>query len=129
MTIGGYKIAKGSLITVSPFVAQCDSRWFDQPDRFEVDRFLPPCADEIPINAYFPFGAGPRACIGQLFATTELTLVAATMLQECEVELIPGQADPQMHVTMALRPKECLMLRWKQIASQQAPGDYKKVLS
>lgn len=129
LTIGGYEIAKGSLITVSPFVTQRDSRWFDQPDRFEVDRFLPPCADEIPINAYFPFGAGPRACIGQLFATTELTLVAATMLQECEVELIPGQADPQMHVTMALRPKEHLMLRWKRIASQHASKILKEVIS
>jgi cytochrome P450 len=64
LTIGGYEIAKGSLITVSPFVTQRDSRWFDQPDRFEVDRFLTPRADEVPANAYFPFGAGPRACIG-----------------------------------------------------------------
>jgi cytochrome P450 len=120
LTIGGYEIAKGSLITVSPFVTQRDSRWFDEPDRFEIDRFLPPRADEIPMNAYFPFGAGPRACIGQLFATTELTLVAATMLLECEVELIPGQADPQLHVTMALRPKDRLKLRWKRIVSQTA---------
>jgi cytochrome P450 len=113
LTIGGYDIAKGSLITVSPFVTQRDPRWFERPGQFDLDRFLPPRADMIHTNAYFPFGAGPRACIGQLFATTELTLVAATVLQQCDVAIAPGQAEPQMHVTMALRPKDRLKLRWK----------------
>lgn len=114
LNIGGYEIAKGSLITVSPFVTQRDARWFEQPERFHLDRFLSPRAEAMPANAYFPFGAGPRACIGQLFATTELTLVAATVLQRCDVAIAPDQPAPQMHVTMALRPKDRLKLRWKQ---------------
>ena len=111
--IGGFDVPKGSLITLSSFVTQRDSHWFPDPERFDPDRFSPERADDIPSGAYFPFGAGPRVCIGQSFAMTEMILVAATMLQKCEVETVPGAAEPGMHVTMALRPKERLMLRWK----------------
>ena len=111
--IGGFDVPKGSLITLSSFVTQRDSRWFPDPERFDLERFSPERADDIPSGAYFPFGAGPRVCIGQSFAMTEMILVAATMLQKCEVETVPGAAEPGMHVTMALRPKERLMLRWK----------------
>lgn len=113
LEIGGFDVPKGSLITLSSFVTQRDSRWFADPERFDPQRFLPERADDIPGGAYFPFGAGPRVCIGQSFALTEMTLVAATMLQKCEVQAVPGAADPGMHVTMALRPKERLTLRWK----------------
>ena len=59
-----------------------------------------------------PFGAGPRICIGQSFAVTEMALVQpATMLQRCGVERIDLE-EPAMHVTMAVRPKESLTLRW-----------------
>jgi cytochrome P450 len=112
LEIGGYLVPKGSLITTSSFVIQRDPRWFPEPERFDPERFLGQKAESIPPQAYFPFGAGPRACIGQSFAMTELTLVAATLLQRTKVSVIEGHAEPQMHVTMALRPKERLTLRW-----------------
>jgi len=114
LVIGGYQIPKSNLITLSSFVTQRDVRWFPCPEQFDPERFLPPRVDSIPAGAYFPFGAGPRVCIGQSFAMTEMILVAATVLQQCDVTLPPASADPQLHVHMALRPKNDLVLRWKQ---------------
>ena len=113
LVIGGYDVPKKkSLITLSSFVTQRDPRWFPNPEQFDPDRFLPPRADEIPHGAYFPFGAGPRVCIGQSFAMTEMALIAATMFQSCTVMTIPGASDPSWDVKMALRPKGKLLLRW-----------------
>ena len=113
LTIGGYDVPRGSLITLSSFVTQRDARWFPEPDRFDPERFLSERADKIPDGAYFPFGAGPRICIGQSFAMTEMALVAASLLQKFEVTTVPGAEDPTLHVTMTLRPKQRLMLRWR----------------
>ncbi len=113
LVIGGYDVPKGSLITLSAYVIQRDPRWYVDPERFDPERFLPPRADEIPSGAYFPFGAGPRVCIGQSFAMTEMALIAATLLQQCEVQTVPGATAPTPHVVMALRPKDPLTLRWK----------------
>lgn len=112
LVIGGFDVPKGSLITLSSYVTQRDSRWFSDPECFDPERFLPERVDQIRAGSYFPFGAGPRVCIGQAFAMTEMTLVAATILQKCRVQTVPWSADPTPHVTMALRPKRRLMLRW-----------------
>ena len=111
--IGGYTVPCGSLVTLSSFVTHRDARWFENPERFDPERFLMPREEAIPPLAYFPFGAGPRVCIGQAFAMTELVLVAATILKQCTVTTAPTTVKPQLHVTMALRPKDPLMLRWK----------------
>ncbi len=108
-----FRSSRESLITLSSYVTQCDSRSLAEPERFDPERFLPDRADEIPSGAYFPVGGGPRVCIGQSFAMTEMVLIAATMLQQCEVQNIPGATTPTPHVTMALRPKEPLTLRWR----------------
>ena len=110
--MGGYRVRRGSLITLSTFVTQRDPRWFPEPLRFDTERFLAPRAEDIPPGAYFPFGAGPRACIGQSFAMTEITLIVATVLQRCDVSLLPGTSDPKLHVHLALRPQGKLILRW-----------------
>ena len=112
LVIGEFDVPQRSLITLSSYVTQRDARWFPNPSRFDPQRFLAGRLEEIPSGAYFPFGAGPRVCIGQTFAMTEMTLVAATMLQQCEVHAVPGADDPELQVTMALRPKEPLTLRW-----------------
>ena len=112
LVIGGYDVPRKSLVALSSFVTQRDPRWFPEPECFDAQRFLSPRIDEIPSGAYFPFGAGPRSCIGQSFAMNELVLIAATMLQSCQVMPIPGADDPIRHVTMTLRPKRRLMLRW-----------------
>jgi cytochrome P450 len=112
LVLAGYEVPKNSLITLSSYVTHRDGRWFPEPEKFLPDRFH--CVDnaEIPSGAYFPFGAGPRACIGQSFAMTELALVAATLLQSCHVTTIPGAPPASPQVKMALRPGP-LVLRWK----------------
>ena len=113
ITIGEHPIRRGSLMTLSSFVTQRDERWFPDPERFDPERFLPDREEAIPTGAYFPFGAGPRVCIGQGMAMTELVLVAATLLQRFSVCMPPDEPAPQMHVTVSLRPKHPLHLRFE----------------
>jgi cytochrome P450 len=112
LQIGGYAIAPGSLLALSSYVTHRDARWFPDPERFEPERFLAPQMGGIPNGAYFPFGAGPRVCIGQSFAMTEMTLIAATLLRRLDVRLLPGFIEPQPHVHVSLRPDRPLTLRW-----------------
>ncbi len=113
LVIGGYDVPGKGLIALSSFVTQRDARWFSKPERFDPERFLPPRIHEIPDGAYFPFGAGPRVCIGQSFAMMEMALIVATMLQSFEVATIPGADNPTGQVKITLRPKEQLLIRWK----------------
>jgi cytochrome P450 len=110
--IGGYTLPKGSLIQIFSYVCQHDPRWFPEPETFDPDRFLPERQRALPPFAYFPFGGGPRVCIGNAFAMMEMTLVAATLLQHLNVELASGQGEAQPAALMSLRPKGDVRLRW-----------------
>jgi cytochrome P450 len=103
--IGGYRLARGSLVAISPYVTQHDPRWFPEPERFDPDRFAPGRVDSIPDYAYLPFGAGPHVCIGNAFAMMEITLVVATILQRFHLELTPGQESIAPELKVSLRPK------------------------
>jgi cytochrome P450 len=103
--IGGYQLARGSLVAMSPYVSQHDPRWFPEPDRFDPDRFAPGRVEAIPEYAYLPFGAGPHVCIGNTFAMMEITLVLATLLQRFHLELAPGQENLESELKVSLRPK------------------------
>src|SRR5262249_48534311 len=79
--IACYTLPRDSLVQLFPYMCQHNPRWFPEPDRFDPDRFLPEHQRTLPPFAYFPFGGGPRVCIGNTFAMMEMTLVAATLLQ------------------------------------------------
>ena len=108
--IGGYHLAKGSLVQLMSFVPHYDPRWFPEPEKFDPGRFAPGRIEAIPQFAYFPFGGGPRVCIGSTFAMAEMTLVVATMLQGLRVELPPGHKPVELVPRMSLRPKGGLPL-------------------
>jgi cytochrome P450 len=112
LVIGGYDVPRNSLLTLSTVVTHRDPRWFRDPDRFDPERFLQPRSDEIPNGAYFPFGLGPRVCIGQNFAMMEMILIAATLLPIFNVAPVPKQTEPVPFVHLALRPRDPLSLRW-----------------
>ena len=81
-----------------------DPRRFPDPDRFDPDRFTPEREKALPTNAYMPFGAGPRVCIGNHFALMEGHLVLATLAQKLRFNLLssaPALTDP----LVTLRPK------------------------
>jgi cytochrome P450 len=102
-TIGGYHVPAGSAVIMSQWVLHRDPRWWDEPDQFRPQRWLDGQAKPRPDYAYFPFGAGPRGCIGNLFAMLEATLAIATIAPRFRFELIaPEKVKPWASVT--LRP-------------------------
>lgn len=80
--IGGCTIPRGAMVFASQWLIHRDARFFDDPLRFDPDRWLPHREAALPRYAYFPFGAGGRKCIGESFAWTEGTLVLATLARE-----------------------------------------------
>jgi len=89
--IRGHKIPVGSQLMASQWIVHRDARWYPDPERFDPDRWSPERAKDIPRYAYFPFGGGPRVCIGNHFAMMEATLLLAMVVQRFRVELLPGQ--------------------------------------
>ena len=111
LTIGDWSIPKGSWVMMFPYVTHRDPRFFENPERFDPERFSDERAEQIPQYAYIPFGAGPHACIGASFATMEMTLIVATLIEQFQIELSArqGAIEPEPHV--AMRPKGGLEVR------------------
>jgi cytochrome P450 len=78
--VGGYTLPADSIVVVSPYVIQRDPRFFDDPARFDPDRWTDEARSARPRYSYFPFGAGTRQCIGEGFARMSAVLVLATIL-------------------------------------------------
>ena len=113
LQIGGRNIPRGTMLMITPGLMQNDARWFDEPAAFRPERFAAD-APEIPRGAYLPFGAGPRVCLGSHFALTEITLIAAMLLQRYRFAPVPGRAAPEPVLNITLRPKERLRLILRQ---------------
>jgi Cytochrome P450 len=86
-----YKIPAGSICVLSPYVMHRNPEYFPHPQRFDPDRWIPGVREARPKYSYFPFGAGPRICIGERFAWTEGVLVLAAIGQRWRMHLDPGQ--------------------------------------
>ena len=101
--IRGYRIPAGSLIFLSPFFTHRDPRFWTNPEGFDPERFAPEAASQRHKYAYFPFGGGPRICIGNGFAISEAQAILATVTQRCRVEVL--SRDVPLEPTVTLRPK------------------------
>ncbi|SEO70192.1 Cytochrome P450 [Halogranum amylolyticum] len=110
VVLGGYRVPEGTQLTLPSFRLHADPRWYDDPESFRPERWTDEMEAELPDYAYFPFGGGPRHCIGMRFAILELHLVLATLVQSCEFDLV---SDPDLEFTAAatLQPKEALRVR------------------
>jgi cytochrome P450 len=124
MELGGYEIPKGSIVYAFSYVTHRDQRWFPEPETFYPERFLGEKERKVSPFAYFPFGAGPRACIGAQFALTEMTLVAACLLRRFQFSLRPGDQDPEPLTLLSLRPKAGLpmVLRKRDVGIRKIAG-------
>ncbi len=112
VAIGGYHVPRGGQVWFCPWAMQRDPRWFNDPDAFRPERWEGDFAKKLPRYAYFPFGGGPRFCIGQAFAQMEAVLLA-TLARTFRVEVQPRpRAVPYPSVT--LRPKNGLRVRLMQ---------------
>lgn len=108
--LGGYTIPQGSLVMTSLYALHHDPRYWDDPEHFNPERFSAENEEGIPKYAYFPFGGGPRVCVGNQFAMMEAQLVLATILQCVHLSLVAGQEiipDP----LITLRPKNGIQMR------------------
>ncbi len=107
--IGGYTIAKGTVVLACQYLVHRDPRWWRDPERFRPERWTEPAADR-PKFAYFPFGAGTRICIGEHFAWMEGMLVLATIAQRWRLRY-EGATPPAPQPLVTLRPRDGLAMR------------------
>lgn len=104
-TIGGYDIPAGRTVFMPQWVIHRDPRFFDEPLSYRPERWADGMAKRIPRYAYFPFGGGPRICIGNAFAQMEAVLLLATIARRYRLALAPD-AVIQPVPTMTLRPAQ-----------------------
>ncbi len=108
--VGGYTLPVGSGVLLSQWVTHHDPRYYPDPWRFDPDRWLPEQKARRPKFAYFPFGAGPRQCIGENFAWMEGEIALAALARSWQMRLLPGQKiDIRPRIT--LRPKYPILMR------------------
>jgi cytochrome P450 len=103
--IGGYPVAPGRVVGISPYVMHRHPGFWKEPEVFEPQRFTPDRVAERHRFAYIPFAAGPRQCIGNTFAMTEAQLVLATVAQRYCLRLLP-ERPVQAHTAITLRPRD-----------------------
>lgn len=108
--IGGVSVKKGGFVGVSPWTMHHDARYFDAPHEFRPERWTPEFEKQLPKFAYFPFGGGPRICIGNQFALMEAKLVIATVAQRWTLEYA-GAGDPGLQPLVTLRPANGMAMR------------------
>ncbi len=108
--IGGYHCPKGTQIFMVQRLVHRDPRWYTEPDTFKPERWDHDLAKRLPQGAYFPFGGGPRTCIGNHFAMMEATLILATIAARFRVTIEPGQTL-ELLPSITLRPKHPVLMR------------------
>ncbi len=102
--VGGYQIKAGSDVVVPPFLTHRHPEVWPDPETFEPERFAPAQVSARPKFAYYPFGGGPRLCIGQGFALMEGQIALSVIASRFRLELAPGE-KLEMYPSLALRPR------------------------
>jgi cytochrome P450 len=107
--LGGYRVPAESAIMLPQWVVHRSEQWYDNPDQFDPSRWQPERRRERPRFAYFPFGGGPRHCIGKQFADLEAKLVLAVLGQRFSLDYIGP--DLELRGSLTMHPKEPLTMR------------------
>jgi len=104
--LGGYRVPAGSNVFLLQWCTQHDARFFPDPERFDPERWRedPVRSGKVPRFAYFPFGGGPRVCVGASFAMMEAMLLLAMIQQNFHLETVPGH-PVELLASVTLRPK------------------------
>ena len=103
-SIGGYEVPRNTTIYMSQWVVHRDARYFDEPEQFRPERWMDSLQKTLPRFAYFPFGGGPRVCIGASFAMMEATLLLAAIASRFRLTLMPDQTI-ELWPSITLRPR------------------------
>ena len=115
--VGAYTLPAGSICMISQYVTHHDPRWYPDPMRFDPDRWTLEAQEQRPKFAYYPFGSGPRVCIGEGFAWMEGILLIATLAQRWRMLLVPEQRIA-MQPVVTLRPRYGM-----QMTLERRPGN------
>ncbi|WP_026672938.1 cytochrome P450 [Alkalihalobacterium bogoriense] len=102
--LNGYHIPKGTDLALSQWAMHRHPDYFDNPHSFEPDRWEGDFEKSLPNTVYFPFGGGPRICIGNHFALTEAKIILGTIVQQFDVSL-SSKEEVQIEPAITLRPK------------------------
>ena len=110
VTLGGYDVAPDAQLTIPQWLVHRDERWYDDPDAFRPERWTDEFEATLPDYAYYPFGGGPRHCIGMRFARMEAKLAIATLAQRYRFETV---TEPPLDLAMriTLSPAKPVALR------------------
>lgn len=111
--IAGHSIPAGCTIIMSQWVMHRDPRYFDSPEVFAPERWVDDLEKRLPRGVYFPFGDGPRVCIGKSFALMEVVLLLATIAQRFQLDLVPDQTI-ELQPSITVRPKHGIQVVLKQ---------------
>ena len=98
MTFAGYPVAPGSIVFTSQYVMHHDARFFPEPEKFIPDRWTPEFKKSLPALSYFPFGAGPRNCIGEPLAWMDSVIVLASIGQSWRLRPAEGKGVSYRYV-------------------------------
>jgi cytochrome P450 len=107
---------------MSQYVMHRDARYFPDPLRFNPQRWTATARQSRPPFSYFPFGGGPRRCIGEGFAWMEGTLLTATLAQQWQMRLVPNHLVA-LRPVITLRPKYGMRMT---VTRRQGPEDSKQ---
>ena len=110
VVIEGHTIPKGSKVAIPQYLIHADRRWWEDPDSFDPDRFSKDRLKTVPEYAYFPFGGGPRHCVGMRFAMMFLTLAVATLVRRVRFEAV-SEYPPTPRLAATLAPASDIELR------------------
>jgi cytochrome P450 len=102
--IAGYPVTKGMGVAMTQWVVHRDPRWYDAPEEFRPERWENDLWKRLPRFAYFPFGGGPRQCIGNAFALMEATLILATIARKFRLRLVANHPVAPL-ASITLRPR------------------------
>jgi cytochrome P450 len=114
--LGGFAIPAGSQVVMPQWVVHRDERFFDHPDEFIPDRWTTEFEQQLHKYAYFPFGSGPRLCIGRSFAVMEMALVIATIATRFEISLDSDDEIEPLSLVL-LRPKNDLVVTLRSLSA------------
>lgn len=109
-SVGGHRVAPGDSVVVSQWVSHRDPRWFEQPLLFRPERWAEGLAARLPRGAYFPFGLGPRRCVGESLAMLESVMVLRAVARAWRLHPA-GAAAPVPEAIFTLKPRGGIRLR------------------
>jgi cytochrome P450 len=117
--IAGYPVTRGMGVTMAQWVVHRDKRWYDAPEEFRPERWENDLLKRLPRFAYFPFGGGPRQCIGNTFALMEATLILATIARKFRLRLVADHPVVPL-ASITLRPRHGVRVRLESREKKEA---------